>query len=105
MKVMRKITRRSKKTDQKPSGIARKGRKPRSIGARKSHPVARIVSKRAAQESKSLKPLAKRTERTIQTTAIARKAGKAVGKFLGSAIGNAERIIHKTAETAKGILG
>jgi hypothetical protein len=42
---------------------------------------------------------AKRTTRSK-----AREAGKAVGTFLGKAIGNAERLINNTAETAKGIL-
>jgi len=38
------------------------------------------------------------------TQSKARKAGEAMGTFLGKAIGNAERLINRAAETARGIL-
>ncbi|MGH7184429.1 MAG: hypothetical protein ACREJN_20995 [Nitrospiraceae bacterium] len=104
MKVARKIKRLGKKADRKPSSIKRKIRKPRSVGARKSHRVAQMLSKRAPQGATSLKRKATGAKRTTQSKVKARKAGIAVGRFLGKAIGNAERIINKTAETAMSIL-
>jgi hypothetical protein len=95
MKVPRKMKQLGKKVDRKLSGVKRKVLKKRSVVAAKPRRVARTPGKRALQGAKSLK----RTTRSK-----AREAGKAVGTFLGKAIGNAERIVDKTAETAKGIL-
>lgn len=52
--------------------------------------------------TKSLKRKTTGAKHTARSKA--REAGKAVGTVLGKAIGNAERIIDKTAGTAKGIL-
>jgi hypothetical protein len=102
MKVQRKMKQSGKKVARKLSGIKQKVVKKRSVVAPKARRVVRAPAKRALQGATSLKrspPGAKRTTRSK-----AREAGKAVGTFLGKAIGNAERLINTTAETAKGIL-
>ena len=102
MKVSRKMNQLGKKVDRKLSGVKRKVLKKRSVVTAKPRRVARTPGKRALQGAKSLKRKTKGAKRT--TRSKAREAGKAVGTFLGKAIGNAERIVDKTAETAKGIL-
>ena len=102
MKIRRKMKQSGKKVARKISRVTRKVVKKRSVVAPKARRVARAPAKRALQGAKSLKrnpPGGKRTTRSK-----AREAGKAVGTFLGKAIGNAERLINTTAETAKGIL-
>ena len=102
MKVPRKMKQLGKKVDRKLSVVKRKVLKKRSVVAAKPRRVARTPGERALQRVKSLKRKTKGAKRT--TRSKAREAGKAVGTFLGKAIGNAERIVGKTAETAKGIL-
>ena len=102
MKIRRKIKQSSKKVARKLSGVKLKVVKKGSGVAPKARRVARSPAKRSLQGAKLLKrtpPGSKRTNRSK-----AREAGKAVGTFLGKAIGNAERLINTTAETAKGIL-
>ena len=102
MKVPRKMKQLGKKVDRKLSGVKRKVLKKRSVVAAKPRRVARNPGKRALQAATALKRKTKGAKRT--TRSKAREAGKAVGTFLGEAIGNAKRIVDKTAETAKGIL-
>ena len=102
MKVPRKMKQLGKKVGGKLSGVKRKVLKKRSVVAAKPRRVARALGKRVLQGAKSLKRKTKGAKRT--TRSKAREAGKAVGTFLGKAIGTAELIVDKTAETAKGIL-
>jgi hypothetical protein len=102
MKVPRKMTKLGKKVERKLSGVKRKVLKKRSVVATKPRRVGRTPGKRALQGAKSLKRKTKDAKRT--TRSKARETGKAVGTFLGKAIGDAERMVDKTAETAKGIL-
>ena len=102
MKVSRKIKQLGKKMDRKRPGVKRKVVKKRSVIAQKTRRVARTSGKRAPQGAKALKRKATPAKRTTQSQA--HETAKAVGKFLGKAIGNAERIINKTVETAKGSL-
>ena len=102
MKVPQKMKQLGKKVDRKLSGVKRKVLKKRAVVAAKPRRVARTPGTRALQGAKSLKRKTTGAKRT--TRSKAREAGKAVGTFLGKAIGNAQRIVDKTAETAKGIL-
>ena len=102
MKIPRKMKQLGKKVDRKLSSVKRKVLKKRSVVAAKPRRIARTPVKQAVQGAKSLKRKTKGATRTTQSKA--RKAGKAVGTFIGKAIRNAERIVDKTAETAKGIL-
>ena len=102
MKVPRKMKQLGKMVDRKLAGVKRKVLKKRAVVAAKPSRVARTPGKRALQGAKSIKRKTKGAKRT--TRSKAREAGKAVGTFLGKAIGNAERIVDKTTETAKGIL-
>ena len=102
MKVPRKMKQLGKKVDRKLCGVKRKVLKKRSVVAAKSRRIARTPGKRALQGAMFLKRKTKGAKRT--TRSKAREAGKAVGTFLGKAIGNAQLLIDKTAETAKGIL-
>ena len=99
MKVPRKMNQLGKNVDRKLSGVKRKVLKKRSVVAAKPR-RARTPRKRALQGAKSFKLKTKGAKRT--TRSKARQAGKAIGTVLGKAIGNAERIVDKTAETAKG---
>jgi hypothetical protein len=103
MKIRRKMKQLGRKVERKFSGVKRKAVKKRSVVAAKPRRVARTPGTRARQGAPSLKR--KTTGATRTTRSKARDAGKAVGTFLGKAIGNAERLINTTAETAKGILG
>ena len=100
MKVPRKMKQLGKKVGGKLSGVNRKVLKKPSVAA-KPRRLARALGKRVLQGAKSLKRKTKGAKRT--TRSKAREAGKAVGTFLGKAIGTAELIVDKTAETAKGI--
>jgi hypothetical protein len=102
MKVPRTVKQVGKKVDRKLAGVKRKVLKKRAVVAAKPRRVARTLDKRALQGAKSLKRKTKGAKRT--TPSKAREAGKAVGTFLGKAIGTAERIVDKAAETAKDIL-
>ena len=102
MKVQRKMKQLGKKVERKLSGVKRKVLKKRSVVAAKPRRITRTPGKQALQGPKSLKRKTKGGNRT--TRSKAREAGKAVGTFLGKAIGNAERIVDITAEAAKGIL-
>lgn len=102
MTVPRKIKQLGKKVERKLSGVKRKVLKKRSVVAAKSRRIGRTSGKRALQGAKSLKRKIKGAKGT--TRSKVRQAGKAVGTLLGKAIGNAERLVDKTAETAKGIL-
>lgn len=102
MKVPRKMKQLGKKVGGKLSGVKRKVLKKPSVAA-KPRRLARALGKRVLQGAKSLKRKTKGAKRT--TRSKAREAGKAVGTFLGKAIGTAELIVDKTAETAKGIFG
>lgn len=102
MKVPRKVKQVGKKVNRKLAGVKRKVLKKGPVVAAKARRVARTPDKRALQGAKSLKRKTKGAKRT--TPSKAREAGKTVGTFLGKVIGNAERIVEKTAETAKGIL-
>lgn len=102
MTVPRKTKQLGKKMERKLSSVKRKVLKKRSIVAAKSRRIARTPAKRALQGAKSLKRKIKGVKGT--TRSKMREAGKAVGTLLGKAIGNAQRLVDKTAETAKGIL-
>ena len=102
MKVPRKMKQLGKKVGRKLSGVKGKVLKKRSVVAAKPHRAARTLGKRVFQGPKSLKRKTKGMKRT--TPSKAREAGKALGTFVGKAIGNAKLIVDKTAETAKGIL-
>ena len=102
MKVPRKMKQLGKKVERKLSGAKRKVLKKRSIVAAKSRRIARTPGKRALQGATSLKRKIKGAKGI--TRSKVREAGNAVGTLLGKAIGNAQLIIDKTAETAKGIL-
>ncbi|MEO8046289.1 MAG: hypothetical protein ABI684_03310 [Nitrospirota bacterium] len=102
MKVPRKMEQLGKKVDRKLSGVKRNILKKRSVVVAKPSRVARTPGKRALQGAKPLKQKTKGATRT--TRSKAREAGKAVGTFLGKAIGKAERFVDITAEAAKGIL-
>ena len=102
MKVPRKMKQLGKKVDRKLASVKQKVLKKRAVVAAKPSRVARTPGTRALQGATSLKRKTKGAKRT--TRSKAREAGKAVGTFLGKAIGNAERIVDKAAETAKGIL-
>ena len=96
MTVPRKTKQLGKKVDRKLSVIKRKVVKKRSVVGSTARRVAR---------TSGAKSITRKTTGAKRTTpSKARKAGEAVGTFLGKAIGNAERIINRTAETAKGIL-
>jgi len=99
MKVSRKKM--DRKVDRRVSGVKRKAVKSHSVIARKPHRVAR-TSKRTHQGVKSLKRKAASGQRTTQSKA--HETAETVGKFLGKAIGNAERLINKSVETTKGSL-
>ena len=102
MTVRRKMKQLGTKVDRKLSVVKRKVPKKRSVVATKPRRVGRAPDKRHLQGAMSLKRKTMGAKRT--TRSKAREAGKAVGTFLGKAIGNAERLINNTAETAKGIL-
>jgi len=102
MTVPRKVKQLGKKVGRKLSVVKRKVLKKRSVVAAKPRRVTRTLDKRALQGAKSLERKTKGVKRT--TPSKAREAGKAVGTFVGKVIGNAERIVDKAAETAKGIL-
>jgi hypothetical protein len=102
MKVRRKMKQLGKKVDRKLSVVKRKVPKKRSVVAAKPRRVGRAPGKRYLQGAMPLKRKTTGAKRT--TGSKAREAGKAVGTFIGKAIGNAERLINTTAETAKGIL-
>ena len=102
MKVPRKMKQLGKKVGGKLSDVKRKVRKKGSVVAAEPRRVARTLGKRVLQGAKSLKRAAKGVKRT--TPSKAREAGKAVGTFVGKAIGTAKLIVDKTAETAKGLL-
>src|SRR4051812_30350146 len=102
MKTPRTMKSSGKKVARKLSGLKQKVVKKRSVVAPKARRSGRAHAKRALQGAKVPKrsfPGAKRTTRSK-----VREAGKAVGTFLGKAIGNAERLINTTGETAKGFL-
>ena len=86
--------------DGKPSGAKRKVVKKHSVNSRKTGRVARTSGKQAPQGAEPVKRKAKQAKRTPKSKA--RETSEAIGKFLGKAIGNAELIINKTVETAKG---
>ena|ERR1700704_2658959 len=101
MKVRRKMKQSGKKVDRKLSGVKPQVKKKRSVVAAKAPRIARTAGKRALK-AKSVK---RKTAGAKPTTrSKVREAGEAVGTFLGKAIGNTERLINKTTETAKDIL-